>query len=1080
MWFHSRPICRRDILTKLNLMDWIKEKLAHRRHGPPQGRPASKSLTPDSKIKTVPSDAREENGEVSPNNSKVDHHASEPEPVDLWGQALHRLSQQNAKLVNEYRTVLIEEGQKDGDTSTVQVLGNLVTSKLDKIEKVRFKYTFNGKKHSVNEQFGKLIQGILGLKEYITVAVSPDPHASLAWSGVLVVLPILLRPWTEEDEVRDGFAYIVDYLIRCKVIEDEYKKAHSNRFLATDRTSEFNRQSLHEAYTEKMIELYKQILEYQIRFLHHLSRSGFIRVFADLSQKDGWKSLKSSIETIEKDIVVILDDLDRVTIHNIDQGVEAIYEFGEQALRMLEDMQGDVKFLKEGYDLEKIDRSLERLSQLYVMNASFESELRHRTCLPGTRETLFDKIGKWTKDRQGQQIFWVNGVAGTGKSTIAKSVASNLAKQGRLGASYFFESGTERGSAQLIFRTIAVQIAQSQEVMRHYIADAVDHNPGIDDFTLEQQWSKLLHEPLKKCVLLEPIFIVIDALDECDEEIEIEMVLRCLSHIRDLPNFRIFITSRPGLTRYFHGIGNSILQVNISEVDGTDGDISKFLRYRLGEIRERWGEKDEDWPEQSALVTLERKAEKLFIYASMACSFIDSFYYKDRLSEILESDRPGLSLLNNLYTKALEKALPPDLRPGEEQKFLTSFCKIIGTIVCLFQPLTVRSLEQLLGQEDVKSYVSRVSSVLSVAGTDEPIRVFHLSFRNFFVDADRDDKTFWADEEEIHALLASRCAEILCTTLDNSIFDLQKHGSTSQDISIDKLNQYLPPHAQYACLNFARHVMESKNNITSQRALKLMNDRLLPWANALVLLQKFQLTTQGSTAQASIGNTIDFASDYGDHTKRLLQLAGEKKDYYTLKLLLSIMWKSESLMTQLEHARRIGVGRLLISAHYLCGDLIPALHLSEDITYNLRRVFGKGCTQAWDMMITSCQLYISIGKELDAQDWKRQSVNYKTAVNILFSWIQGAEQLDDEIADRIRRCWHMLRLSAQRLGSIPRDRSDFEGVKATIDDRYPGLLGSDDELDEWNVESFGFGKAESDYDLFVPELNFELLSDKFH
>ena len=52
------------------------------------------------------------------------------------------------------------------------------------------------------------------------------------------------------------------------------------------------------------------------------------------------------------------------------------------------------------------------------------AEHRHgsrRGCLRGTRETVLNEIESWAKDFNQSPVFWLNGLVGTGKSTIAQT-----------------------------------------------------------------------------------------------------------------------------------------------------------------------------------------------------------------------------------------------------------------------------------------------------------------------------------------------------------------------------------------------------------------------------------------------------------------------------------------------------------------------------------------------------------------------------------------------------------------------------------------------------------------------------------
>ena len=58
-------------------------------------------------------------------------------------------------------------------------------------------------------------------------------------------------------------------------------------------------------------------------------------------------------------------------------------------------------------------------------------------CLRGTRGDVFLQLGQWLEDEQDQHIFWLNGLAGTGKSAIAQTFAEISFADGNLGASLF-------------------------------------------------------------------------------------------------------------------------------------------------------------------------------------------------------------------------------------------------------------------------------------------------------------------------------------------------------------------------------------------------------------------------------------------------------------------------------------------------------------------------------------------------------------------------------------------------------------------------------------------------------------------
>ena len=61
-------------------------------------------------------------------------------------------------------------------------------------------------------------------------------------------------------------------------------------------------------------------------------------------------------------------------------------------------------------------------------------------CHSNTRVELLCRIEAWVTDPNGKCVFWLNGMAGTGKSTVSRTVAERLSDQGVLGGSFLFQT----------------------------------------------------------------------------------------------------------------------------------------------------------------------------------------------------------------------------------------------------------------------------------------------------------------------------------------------------------------------------------------------------------------------------------------------------------------------------------------------------------------------------------------------------------------------------------------------------------------------------------------------------------------
>jgi hypothetical protein len=118
----------------------------------------------------------------------------------------------------------------------------------------------------------------------------------------------------------------------------------------------------------------------------------------------------------------------------------------------------------------------------YAVEAPFNSYVKQdsSTCPPNTRVSLLKEIYNWVDSEAEQCIFWLNGLAGTGKSTIARTVARRYFEQKRLGVSFFFSrGGGDVGHAAKFFTSIAVQLAYNAPSLRRYTSEVAKEQIDI-------------------------------------------------------------------------------------------------------------------------------------------------------------------------------------------------------------------------------------------------------------------------------------------------------------------------------------------------------------------------------------------------------------------------------------------------------------------------------------------------------------------------------------------------------------------------------------------------------------------------
>ena len=180
------------------------------------------------------------------------------------------------------------------------------------------------------------------------------------------------------------------------------------------------------------------------------------------------------------------------------------------------------------------------------------------------------------------------------------------------------------------------------------------------------------------------------------------------------------------------------------------------------------------WPGEQAIECLVQKAAGLFIWAATAYRFIcgDRNFIlpiaKKRLHLILQNDglitKPD-DVLDKIYTTVLENFANHDYNEEEKECVYGMLREILGSIVCLFSPLSANSLATLINfsGEDLRRTPESLHSILGVpAERDFPVRLHHSSLRDFFLDTKRcTDRQLQVDRNGIHWSFANSCVWIM-------------------------------------------------------------------------------------------------------------------------------------------------------------------------------------------------------------------------------------------------------------------------------------------------------------------------------
>ena len=308
------------------------------------------------------------------------------------------------------------------------------------------------------------------------------------------------------------------------------------------------------------------------------------------------------------------------------------------------------------------DRKLDLLRP--VLNAHYKVD-KERMCMEGTRVVLLEKVKAWLLDDVTScftllaNLLWLFGLAGSGKSFIANTIASIADKHIDIDLSCFFcqRDDPDLSNPKLFFRTLAFRIAQYYPSYRAALVDLLSGPNGASVLTsgIEEQFDLLFTNLLPRAIGARCHVIVIDALDECGSAEEQQVIAKCLASLACSTKWiKVFVTSRlePKIRAGFATFESSVLSIDINVESQTSSDIRQFILNKSSTLDIKLQDDQID-----ALV---KQAAGLFIWCSTLFKYLeassDPLYDLDLFVSGAEIQEP-MQQLYGLYDEIISSSI---------------------------------------------------------------------------------------------------------------------------------------------------------------------------------------------------------------------------------------------------------------------------------------------------------------------------------------------------------------------------------------------------------------------------------------
>ncbi|KZV73950.1 hypothetical protein PENSPDRAFT_749646 [Peniophora sp. CONT] len=462
-----------------------------------------------------------------------------------------------------------------------------------------------------------------------------------------------------------------------------------------------------------------------------------VRALASETRVDTAEALALSSKLMEElHAMKLAQTHDTLSLQILEQSLASLAETQKRGMDQASDERQRIVHAQED---AKEAAMLSRLDP--VDRADISAQARHG-CLPGTRVEILKELRTWAGDSAAPPVYWLNGMAGTGKSAIARSLCWSLRSDNLLGGSFFCSRGgsADQMDVKRILPTLVHGIAARDYRFRNALIARLalyGSEPRPSTWNVTLQIVRLLEEPFSDILNPDvhplPLVLVIDALDETDSHTIRDFLSVFIARVAHVP-IKVFLTSRPerGIRLELRSV-ETVTRLHDIEQDIVEADMFLYIKSRLVCMCD--DAFPPGWPSQRDILALTRLADKLFIYAFTALEYLSEDPI-ERLPKLtghsVTAGQPLYGPLDAIYSLIISSAIDPRKYDADD---IALTRKVLGVILSIGEPLPVYALSSLLGvtPNRLRSSLNNLHAVINVPDSDEhgTLSTFHASFSDF-------------------------------------------------------------------------------------------------------------------------------------------------------------------------------------------------------------------------------------------------------------------------------------------------------------------------------------------------------------
>ncbi len=440
--------------------------------------------------------------------------------------------------------------------------------------------------------------------------------------------------------------------------------------------------------------------------------------------------------------------------------------------------------------------------------------------MEGTRKSRLKEIVDWVADKPEQKdllqsnTYWIYGIPGIGKTSLAHSICATLHDQGQLAGAFFCRRDDPNLSEpRNILPTLVYKLARILPPFRSIVASFLRSDPNLTPDSMKDSlfldfFHDLPHGPSHFFVF------VIDAFDECGNHRSRQAILRLLTGAATRASWlKIIITSRPeaDIQHFFDTLTrSSYLRYDLATDKEASNDLRTFAQSEFQPVARRWY-LSAPWPEESLLNRVISRANGLFIFIKTLVLALERCQDPTEFLKATCEDSAGAGLkpLYRLYSSILESRI---VHSNIE------FQRMIGVVLTAapYRSLCEETIAELAGVRPnlAKKWVDDLSSLLyRDEETNGGIRVRHLSISDFLV-SDDCPCDYQINPFDANVQLGIACFKTMVSQLRFNICGLEDSRLANADVEdfAFRITENISDCLQYSSLYWSNHLCFTPNN----------------------------------------------------------------------------------------------------------------------------------------------------------------------------------------------------------------------------------------------------------------------------